>query len=226
MTDLEYIDGYFGGALSSTDKLAFEQRLENDNVFAEQVTFYVHTKAIEREKVLKQKHEQWNKQPKAGNITIRLVSGIAASILIALSIWWYIGSQKSQSIQQLADNYVEANLMQLPQKMGADETQMEQGKNYYNKKQYAEAEKIFEPLAAQNPQALEFLGLSYFQQKQYNKAEQVFKKLTETPDLLENRGKFYLAITMLKNGQKTTAERLIKEIEAQKLFGAGVFVEK
>ena len=58
MNDLEYIDNYFGNQLNAADKLAFEQRLANDAAFAEDVAFYANTKAIEREKVLKEKHAQ------------------------------------------------------------------------------------------------------------------------------------------------------------------------
>lgn len=220
MNDLEYIDNYFADRLSAADKLAFEQRLANDAAFAEDVAFYVSTKAVEREKVLLEKHAKWNKTPKGRILNFRLLSvGVAAALLIFVGWWLYVQNSKAD-LYQLADSYIKENLSTLPVKMDAKEDSLELGKKYYNEAKFTEAQSIFKNLASKDARALEFEGLSALKAKDFKTAEESFQKLSENKDLLENKGKFYLALTYLQQGKRQKAEVLLDEIKKEDLFGA------
>lgn len=218
MNDLEYIDNYYANRLSAADKLAFEQRLANDAAFAEDVAFYANTKALEREKVLSEKHAQWNKKPSGTVLNFRLLSaGLAAALLLVMGWWLYIQNTKPD-LNQLADSYIKENLSTLPVKMGAKEDSLELGKQMYNDEKYLEAKAIFDKLT--DPKALEFAGLSALKTKNYLYAQKAFEKLAQNSDLIENKGKFYLALTYLQQGEKQKAETLLQEIKKEGLFGA------
>jgi hypothetical protein len=220
MNDLENIDNYFADRLSAADKLAFEQRIKAEPALAEAVAFYMHTKSIEREKAVLAKHQEWTQKPAAKSVNFtRLVSGIAASLLIVAS-WWFITQNKSSNIETLAQNYIAKELNTLPIKMDAKEDSLELGKKYYNEAKYSQAQKIFESLAAKDLKAFEFAGLSALKAKDYPTAERAFGKLSENSELIENKGKFYLVLTYFKMGEKQKAESLLLEIKKEGLFGA------
>ncbi|OYU67003.1 MAG: hypothetical protein CFE22_06870 [Cytophagaceae bacterium BCCC1] len=218
MNDLEYIDNYFANRLSSEDKLAFEQRLANDAAFAEEVAFYANTKALEREKVLSEKHAQWNKKPSGTVLNFRLLSaGLAATLLLVIGWWLYVQNTKPD-LETLANNYVKENLSTLPVKMDAKVDSLELGKQMYNDGKYLEAKAIFDKLS--ESKALEFAGLSALKVKNYAAAQKAFEKLAQDTDLIENKGKFYLALTYLQQSKKQKAEVLLAEIKKEGLFGA------
>lgn len=218
MNDLEYIDNYLANRLSAADKLAFEQRLANDAAFAEDVAFYANTKALEREKVLSEKHAQWNKKPSGTVLNFRLLSaGLAATLLLVMGWWLYVQNTKPD-LNQLADSYIKDNLSTLPVKMDAKEDSLELGKQMYNDGKYLEAKAIFDKLS--EPKALEYAGLSALKAKSYPEAEKAFDKLAQNTDIIENKGKFYLALTYLVQGKRQKAEVLLDEIKKEGLFGA------
>jgi anti-sigma-K factor RskA len=55
----EQMDIYFRGKLSVDDKRAFEERLENDPTFAQNVAFYLVSKATIQDANLRQRHAKW-----------------------------------------------------------------------------------------------------------------------------------------------------------------------
>jgi tetratricopeptide (TPR) repeat protein len=225
MNDLEYIDNYFADRLSAADKLAFEQRLANDAAFAEDVAFYVSTKAIEREKLLSQKHAEWAKRPAGRAINFSVIATGIAAVLLIVAGWWFYSQNNKPDLQTLAQNYINTELATLPVKMDAKEDSLELGKQLYNSGKYTEAKAIFDKLS--DPKALEFAGLSALKAKNYPEAQKAFETLAQNTDLLENKGKFYLALTYLQQGERQKAEVLLQEIKKQDLFGADLLdVEK
>ena len=218
MNDLEYIDNYFENRLNAADKLAFEQRLANDAAFAEDVAFYANTKAIEREKVLQEKHAQWNKKPKGSGLNFRLLSvGIAAALLLFAGWWLFIQNSKPD-LETLAQNYINTELDTLPGTLDASEDSLSKGQQLYTDRKYSEAYEIF--IKLKHPKALEYAGLSALKGKKFQEAQNAFEKLSQNTELLENKGKFYLALTYLQQSEKQKAEVLLEEIKKEGLFGA------
>ncbi len=220
--ELKLIDDYFLQQASDAEKIVFEEKLKTDKEFAELVAFYSQTKAIERDKILNERHAEWSKNTvnKQFNFFPKIVIGIAASLLILAGFWVFNFNNNSVDKNLVVNNYIDQNLALLPLKMDAVEDGMELGKKYYNDKKYREAFEIFDSI--KTPQALEYQGLSALMAKDYLRAEAIFEQLSQNTELLNNKGKFYLGITKMQNGQKEEAEKLFVEVISENLGGNNI----
>lgn len=218
-TELKLIDDYFQNQLSDSERVAFESRIKVDSEFAQLVAFYSSSKAILREDNLKNKHADWNsqKEVKTAQFNPKIVFSLAASLLVFFGIWFFSIQNEPQEYSAFAENYLKNELATLPIKMDAAENNMELGKKLYNEKKYNEAKIIFEKIP--QLEALEYRGLVALQLKDYKTAQQYFKRLAANSDLIENKGKFYLGITMAKTGDNKAAEALFDEVIQQNLGG-------
>jgi tetratricopeptide (TPR) repeat protein len=219
--DLKLIDDYFQHKLNEAEKAEVENRILTDADFAEDMAFYTHSKAILREKILAEKHKEWTSQPTEKGKMIkfaRVGMGVAASILVLIGIWFYATTDKPKDAM-LAESYINTELTTLPLKMDAAEDSMELAKKYYNEKDYKNAIIVFESLSKKQLKAQEYLGLSYLQAKEYDKAIAIFAAQTNNPDLLNNKGKFYLALARINKGEKQIGEQLLKQVVAENLPG-------
>ncbi|MCP9766039.1 CDC27 family protein [Lacihabitans soyangensis] len=216
--DTKLIDDYLGGMLSAEEMAVVEQRIMADTAFAESVAFHAQAKSILRDEILLDKHKQWTSQPKAKVPMFTILSAGIAAVLLLVAGWWFFAKNSEPNLETLAQNYIDQNLSTLPVKMDAKEDSLELGKQYYNEGEYTKALEVFEKL--NDPKALEFAGLSALKGKKYPEAIQFFEKLSQNTELLENKGKFYLALTYLQQGQKQKAEVLLEEIKKEGLFGA------
>ncbi|MFY7908966.1 MAG: tetratricopeptide repeat protein [Emticicia sp.] len=216
--DLINIDDYFQQKLSAEERLAFEEKLSTDPKFAEEVALYAHIKAIEREKVLIERHTEWKtlpvKSPSSINLS-RISMGIAAMLAVVLSMWYFT----RPTINQRADEYITSNLMTLQKTLDGTQDSLQVGIELYNKQQYQKASEIFEKLITKTPKAIEYLGLSAFQMKKYDAALSYFEKLANNTELLNNKGKFYQALVYIKQNKVSEAEALLKEVIERNLGG-------
>ncbi len=218
------IDNYFEGNLSENEKEIFEKRLAIDPGFAEDVAFYAHAKATLREQILNERHAEWMSRPQKkglGVSFIKIAIGIAAMLLMVVGLWFFRGND----VTKQANTYIEQSLGTLPVKMGATEDSLELGKRFYNEKNYAKANDIFEKLLYTNPKALEYAGLVALQQNQYDVAMIYFEKLEQNTELLENKGKFFQALTYLKQGDERRGKAILQEIIDNNLYGKKEAVE-
>ncbi len=219
MTDLEYIDNYFSNSLNKAERLAFEKRLNSDESFAQETAIYTSTKAIEREKLLEQKHAEWSRRPEKKGISLSLVvSGIAALLIITAGLWFF--NNKESDYKTLAQSYITNELSSIPIKMDANADSLELGKGLYNEKKFDEAYNVFKDLSG--PKALEYAGLSALKSKNYTDAISAFEQLSLDTNLLENKGKFYLVLTYFQMNEIQKAETLLKEIKKNGLYGANL----
>ncbi len=218
--DTKLIDDYLGGMLSADEMVVVEQRIMADTAFAESVAFQAQAKSIMRDEILLDKHKQWTSQPKAKVPMFTILSAGIAAVLLVVAGWWFFAKNAEPSLEKLAQNYIDQNLGTLPVKMDAKEDSLELGKQYYNEGEYTKALEVFEKL--NDPKAQEFAGLSALKAKKYPEAIQFFEKLSQNIELIENKGKFYLALTFLQQGEKQKAEVLLQEIKKEGLFGVGL----
>lgn len=217
----ETIDNYFQNKLPTSEKEAFETRLELDKTFAEEVAFYLQTKTTLQTETLRQRHAEWlpNRQRSMRPvINIRMAMGIAAS-LVLLMFGWLLLKKPELTPEQMAVEYIEQNLMTLPVKMDETQDSLELGKRFYNEKKYSEAITIFEKLLDKEPQALEFTGLTALQMNKYEDAIKYFEKLSQNTELITNKGKFYTALTYLKQGNAQKGKQILQEVIDQNLAG-------
>ncbi len=215
---LKLIDDYFQQQLSAEQKLAFEKRLETEPELAETTAFYVHTKALERDKLLKEKHAEWTSaammKPKWGLPSIAL--GMAASLFLIFGIW-HVVRINTQSTERLALAYLQDELGTLPVKMDAQQDSLELGKQLYNEKKYQDAIKIFSKM--NSIEAQEAQGLSALQAGDYTLADRIFESLASNTQILNNKATLYLALSLLQQGKEVEGKALLQKIIDENLPG-------
>jgi tetratricopeptide (TPR) repeat protein len=228
---LEYIDQYFTGQLSETEKLTFEKRCEADTDFAKEVSLYVVVRQGLKDELRTQKEKEFKQlytelsahQPTS--IVRRLIpyaTAIAASLLIFITYSFFFKQSKPE---QLANVYIEEKLTNLSVTMGNAKDSLQLGIVAFNQKDYLNAELIFDALSSHETlkvEATKYLGITYLVTQQHEKALEEFDKLATHQNLYANPGKFYKAVTLMKRskaGDNEEAKKLLDEIIAHRLPG-------
>ncbi|WP_298355335.1 hypothetical protein [Runella sp.] len=216
----ETIDNYFEGRLSATERAAFERKLEQDKALADEAAFYLSTKAALKEQSFQKRHAEWTKARPVQPLRWQWTSGVAAAMVLLIAVW-YVVIPSNHTLQEYAEVYIEENLMQLNTHLDTTADSLQTAIDYYNHQKYREALSIFTRLARANPRirAYEYEGLTQLQLKNYDAALVIFERMAADTELLENRGKFYAALTYLKKGNNSTAQRLLEEVITQDLAG-------
>lgn len=233
--NLEYIDAYFQRMLDAEEIKRFEQRLAEDNDFAEEVAFYMSAKQSLKQEAEREKKE-WFRQlldqqapvinidrRSTQRIWIYRLSAAAAVVVIGFFAWSIFFSQ-SASPEQMADNYVNKDLKTLGVTMGAELDSTQNGLRLYNSGQYDSAVVIFDAISQRDPANYlpkEYAGIAYLQLGNYEKALLYFRQF-EKDTLYSNPSKFYQALTLLKRnlpGDKQKARELLQQVRDNKLYG-------
>jgi len=216
----EIIDNYFEGRLSATERADFERKLSEDKALADEVAFYLSTKAALKEANLQKRHAEWTQKRPAQPLRWQWASGIAAAIGLLIVAWYFI-APSNLTLQEYAEVYIEENLTKLNNQMDTSNDSLQIAVDYYNHQKYQEALPIFNRLASNNPhaKAYEYEGLTQLHLKKYDAAIAIFEQMAADTELLENKGKFYAALAYLKKGDTDTAQRLLKEVISQDLGG-------
>jgi tetratricopeptide (TPR) repeat protein len=226
--NLEYIDAYFQRMLDTEEIKRFEQRLAEDNDFAEEVAFYLSAKqSLKAEAELERKQrfrELLSQQSPVVNIDRRSTQRIwiyrlsaAAAVIIIAFFAWSIFFSQSAPPEQIADNYINKELKTLGVTMSASLDSTQNGLRLYNSGQYDSALLIFEALRQRNPGNYEpkkYAGITYLQLGNYEKALQYFRQF-EKDTLYSNSSLFYQALTLLKRNlpdDKQKARELLQRV--------------
>lgn len=231
MSDLELIDMYFSGSMSTVDKKTFEQRCESDSQFAEAVAFYILSRQQLKQNLREEKKKEFlvdyeklaGREGTSGNKRNWIGYISAAAACIALVVVYFVFVQGRQP-ETIASNYIENNLSTLSTTMGAGEDSLQLGIAAYNNGAYREAENIFISLTNHrdlSAESTKYLGITYLKMNEYDKAIEQFDKLNKT-QLFTNPAKFYLALTLMKRsgeGDVNRAKQLLHEVVDEKLPG-------
>ena len=235
---LEYIDRYFSEELSPSERVLFENRCESDQDFADQVAFYVSARAtIESESALLLKDqfdELYRTHTHEKKSVIRSIFpyvSIAAAVIVVLFAGWFyfyssMSSKKAAAPSAATDRYINENLLTISTTLAANPDSLQLGKIAFNKKNYAEAEKIFYSLSLDtnnNIEAVEDLGILYLITGKYDRAIVQFEILSAQTNLHANFGPFYTAITLIKrnnNGDLQKAKIILEEVINKHLPGS------
>ena len=232
MTDLEYITYCYESELSSGEKQAFEKRVAEDPLFAEEVVFFLNSlQAVEAQDAVaqKQKFREIYDQKKVQATIVpfrRVLYALAAAAALACIIIGYNLLGKTVPPDQLAQQYVHENLNDLPTSMGAGLEGKQNGVDLYNKGKYAEALIQFEILVKNdslNVDAQKYEGIVYLRLGNYEKAISQFRYLENMKGLNSNPGKFYHALTLMDRnapGDATEARFLLQDVVSQNLEGS------
>ena len=224
MNSLEYIDDYFKGAQVPEATKEFEQKIESDPAFAEEVAFYLAAAGALKQQADAERKERFRTlQPVAVIRPMRRghIASAAAVLVVAVSAFLLFNRQPG--MQQLATSYMEDELSVVGVTMGRSDS-LQSARQYYNEKKFAQSLAVSEALVLAYPQsedALKNAGLSALQLQQYDKALQYFSRLEQQP-LRVNPGKFYRALTLMKRndpGDEDAAKALLQQVVAQNLDG-------
>lgn len=230
---LVHIDNYFGGTLTTAERLAFEKRCEEDEAFAEEVAFYIASRDaikkeahLERKKEFEELYRQHTPASRPEGIVRKLVPYISAAAACLLVFFAWMLFMKPADPRKLASAYIDNNLSTLSITMSAAKDSVQIGIANYNDKHYAEAEKIFKSLKADNevaPDAIKYLGILYLQTGRYDEAIAQFDTLAKYGTLFANPALFYKAVVLMKrsaSGDREAAKDLLEEVVKKDLSGS------
>jgi tetratricopeptide (TPR) repeat protein len=233
--NLEYIDAYFEGSLNPEETKKFEQRIAEEKDFAEEVAFYLSAKQVSKEEANRQKKE-WFRQLLTGNEPLAVKKpavvrkmqvyrlAAAAAIIGVIFLSWYFFLQKPTGPDQLADNYITANLQALSVTLGPGEDSIQHGLDLYNKGELGSSLNLFETVIqhdTSNFTAKKYAGIVYLRLANYDKALEYFNQLGHY-SLYSNPAKFYQALTLMKRnapGDKQQARQLLQQVVQDHLEG-------
>jgi hypothetical protein len=222
-----YIDNYFNGLLNPEEKQVFETRCESDETFAGEVALYIASRSALRDEVLEQKRNEWKRRDgstkKARTKVIKLKRWYMAAAAAAVISIVFLLIPSGKTPQQLADEYIEANLQQISVTMSGANDSLQTGIVAYNRKEYRAAHEIFSRLYRQNADnsdALKYDGLSSLMLEDYSGAINLFDSLAAKQNLFYNPGLFYKALVLLKRnqpGDKEACKLLLQQVIDRKL---------
>jgi tetratricopeptide (TPR) repeat protein len=222
MKYLDYIDDYFKGEYSAAKTRQFEQSLEDDPLFAEEVAFYLSTMQVLRQESRTEKTARFRNIYEEQRTPVKSITGFrklflagAAAVVIGLLVAAYL-FMTPVSKQQMADRFIQQNLTTLGVGMGGADS-LETAKGLYNQGKFLEALNILEMIALHDPSngsAMEYAGITNLRLAKYDKALEWFQQLSLRKSY-NNPGLFYQALTLMKRnqpGDQEKAKLLLKQV--------------
>jgi len=234
----EYIDDYFTGNLNPEDRKNFENQMQQDKNFAEEVAFYLAAKQALKEELTDEKKE-WFRELASRNVTLSektrstqvrriwvyRLAAAAVFVGIVFFSWSLFFQPSATSPNELADKYIKTEFENLGVSMGSTRDSMQEGLRLYNVKQYDSALQQFEQIILRdtsNYTAKRYAGDCSLMLGNYDKALNYFQQLATYTSNYSNPGIFYQAVTLMKRnqpGDKEEAKRLLKQVVNNDLDG-------
>ena len=223
MNSLEYIEDYFKGLLTATQKEEFEQRVLSDPSFAEELAFYLNAQALLKDELTAEKKARFKdlyrqneplptRQSPVRRLWPYLVA--ASALIIIIAGWLIFGLQPGP--EKLADQYISGQLQNLPVKMSSVQDSLQKAIALYNQGQLPEALTRFQQLLQQDSaraQAKIYSGIVCLRLQQYDKALDYFLQLKADTTLYSNPALFYQSLTLMKRnhpGDSQKARQLLQ----------------
>lgn len=156
--------------------------------------------------------------------TLRIAVSVAASVLIVV-FGYYIFSNRTPDLRQLAGTYIDQSMSSISQSMGSGQDSLQQGITAYNQKDYQKALHFFNLVSASHPEnrdAKQYAGYVYLITMEYDSALVRFDELIRM-DGRFNNGMFLKAATLLRRDKKEDAEqarRLLRQVITEKRGGS------
>ena len=217
--DVEWIDRYLGGLLSIEEKKRFEQRLNSDSSFRENVALFAELrKGIQeagRKELLKEM-KSWDQALPPLPVAAPLwrhpwLLRMAALLAIGICLVWLWPEDKAKP--DLFARYFEPypNVV-MPTVRGSemeDSTTAQKAYRAYDQGNYTEATRWFESAGAGDETVALYLANSYLARGETGKAIPILEKLEGESELFAEEARWYLALAYLKAGENEHAARLL-----------------
>jgi len=223
MTDTDtLIEKYLYKELSKAEIKEFEQRLDSDAEFADEVqlrsVIFAKTKSDFKQQ-LKATHQKSKVNP-ASNRTAKLTSlhyikRIAAVLILGVLVFVlsrYIGSPETTN---LVDNHI-AQTHDAPITLKGendDAAAWKAAKDAYKKGDYEAAIREIEKIKSPETEQQFYLGLAYLYNKNYDKSIAQFESIIQQNDAnYSPTSKWYISLAYLKNNQPEQAKKYLQQI--------------
>ncbi len=220
---MEYIESYFKGVLLPDERTKFENRVEADKDFAEEVSLYLSALEAMREDLAVEKKNKFKEIYKENNVVrpVRTARRLwpymsAAAAIVAVVLGWYIFFQPL-SPQQLADRFIKKERKEVGVTMRTGNS-LQDGKILYIQGNFKEALPIFEKIVQSDSsadEAIKMAGIVSLELQEYDKALYYFKQLENQTGSYYNPGVFYQALTLMKRnlpGDIQQAKALLQQV--------------
>ena len=239
MQEQDYItfEAYLSRALPLEEQMAFQKRLQEDEAYKlafetykEASGFLEHNfKNEEKNKAFKANLEKvsksyFNKQeaPKAKRIQPWYYSVAIAAILV---IGFFIKQQFSSPVYSDFANYETISLTV----RGTQSNMLNKAETAFNAKNYKDAEAYFTALIKLDSNNLElqlYQAVSLVELDAFKEADAIFMKIINSPSVYNNKAKWYLALSKLKQEDTNACLNVLQTIpedaedykQAQKLI--------
>ena len=227
---LAQIEKYLNDEMSLSERQNFEDQLLTNNELMQELAFYTHAKmanqAIAKEKrkaEFEALRKEFSKHPSGKIKPMIWISGMAASVIVALGFWWLLHTATPNPMEY-ADTYVQEHFQNLPVKMDGNADSLQMGLRLFNEQKLSEAQVIFEAILQRknvDSEAIKYAGITALRLKQFDKAIGYFQALSQQKNLYSNPGKFYEALTLMQQQpiNKKEIENLLKEVIDNNLEG-------
>ena len=226
----EQIEKYLNNELSLQERQVFENQLSTDSALAKSFAFYANAHNASKQLATEKRREQFDdlraeisSRPVQKIKPMIWLSGLAASVILAFGFWWFSQTTTSNT-EILADVYIQEHFENLPVKMDGNVDSLQMGLRFFNEHKLNEAQKIFEEILQRKDnesEAIKYAGITALKLQQYDKAIQYFQMLSKQTNLYSNSGKFYEALTLMKQNtsDRKEAKKILNEVIINNLEG-------
>ncbi len=227
---LEQIDKYFNNELSLSERKDFEHQLATDAELADNTAFYLNANLAAKNLANEKRKAEFDtlrqgisSRPVRKIKPVSWAVGIAASILLVVG-FWRINQASETNTDEFANIYIQEHFENLPVKMDANADSLQMGLRLFNEKKLKEAQRIFEAILYRknnDSESIKYAGITALRLGEYDKALEYFRSLGKQTNLFSNPGKFYEAITLMKQQpvNKKEVEDLLQEVIDNNLEG-------
>lgn len=232
MNNTERIDLFLRGELPAEEKKILETELSQNADLASELALQKDMEAF----LLKQTQRaalrdqlqavggeffQSTEKTEAGRIvslprrqTLRWVIGIAATVTLLLVTRFLLQPN-------LYDQFAQHPPLAMIEKSNEVQDNLAAMEAAFNQQDYARALPLLQAYQLQKPEDLQvelYLGICWLETQQYAKANAVFQKISQTESSFKDYGQWYLALSYLKQGNKTTCRKILLEVPAESEF--------
>lgn len=229
-TNYENIEKYILGELTADELLNFENRLQTDAVFKEEVDLYIETNKLlsqkysnlEKEnglnKTLENMGEKHFNQSEKSSKTFFIKSNIIRITAIAAVLVLGFFLLKPQT--DLYTQFAEHSALEVQVK-GDNDAELLKSAQLFNEEKYEEAIPKLEAFLSNHPNDDEIqlaLGISYLETNQIKPALIRFSNVYGKQNIFKNKASWYMALAYLKSENKDQARAFLGEIEADSFY--------
>lgn len=217
--ELEQLEAFYSGTLSSKERLAVEKRMQKERDYGEAArNFLTGIEALERGKIraLRMQIEQEEPvQEPVMKVSWRKWWWAAAAAVVGILFFIQIDKNKQSTSVIFDDHYPRlGNVMGDKDKMTLRDTAL----NAYEARKYSEGIAGMEQWLKRQPNDDEvkfYLGISYMAVKQMSKAEHLLDQLRYTEIPQKEAILWYLAKCKIELGKNEEAKNLLKIVQAR-----------